>query len=160
MLRKGKNQEDWMGRMLRNIRIARKGLGLFGLLVFASGASADLGDVYVCFANKATGFSLSATETWSIREFDVSREEHILKPKANRWEWIKPGETNGVLCPAFDRSGYLQCNYGFGSLVLNKRTMRYIETYTLGYVEGDKKTVNPTITIGECTLIQESSAGL
>lgn len=143
-----------MRRIVCRKWFAYKILGVLGLLIFASGSRAYLGEeTYVCLAYRSAGFSLDATETWVVREFDVNNEEHILRSKANRWEWVKPGEANGVVCPPFDRSGYMQCNYGYGSLFISKRTMRYIETYTVGYVEGNKKSANPSITLGECTLI-------
>ena len=90
----------------------------------ASRANADLSDAYVCLAFKSAGFSQVSYGNWTAREFDVNLEQH--------------------------QSGILSCSYGYGSIHFNKKNLRYIETYLLGYIEGDNKKATPSLTIGEC----------
>lgn len=116
----------------------------------ASRANADLSDAYVCLAFKSAGFGQVSYGNWTAREFDVNLEQHILRPKDARYEWVKTGESSGLSCSAFDQSGILSCSYGYGSIHFNKKNLRYIETYLLGYIEGDNKKATPSLTIGEC----------
>lgn len=49
----------------------------------------------------------------------------------------------------------IQCHTAFGHFLINLRTLRYMNFYSWGYVDGaDNNKNTPSVTIGECAKIQ------
>jgi hypothetical protein len=123
---------------------------LFSSLIFTNICIAQ--QAYICIANDSTGFSYNAkTNSWGRTGFKVNDEKKLLKRVGQGWEWSSFGSTFTQKCGEINSYGYLNCDVLFGTLRFNKNTLRYIETYTVGYIDGDKDGDTPNITIGKCS---------
>ncbi len=110
---------------------------------------------YLCIPTAATGFSYEASkDSWVVTRFNIEDEKKILKRTQGGWEWVNFGAKSGRRCPDFNDADQLNCNLIFGSLRMNKKTMRYVVTYEVGYIDGVRSNDNtPSMTIGACTPI-------
>lgn len=128
----------------------------FALLTFLSLVSSlsSAQQAYVCLANSSTGFSYNSnTRSWDRTNFKTGDEKKLLKKFSGGWEWSSFGEASTQKCGEINSYGYLNCDILFGTLRFNKNTLRYIETYTVGYLDGDKGGDTPSITIGKCSAL-------
>ena len=113
---------------------------------------------YLCIPDLATGFSYQKNiDKWNISTFDVAKNKYILtKSNTNKWEWKIFGEkyTNVNCDDAFNEHGYLNCN-GFEQIQFNKKNLRFIKIYRLGYVNkgivGIEGEDTPNMEIGKCS---------
>lgn len=130
-----------------------KNLKLIPLLVTLLSINAFAQD-YLCIPTGASGFTFnSVSKKWENTFFRLGDEKNILKKVANGYQWRDFGRSTGPLCSdGFNEYGYLHCNVYFGNLVINKKTLRYVETYMSGYTDGvDKNENTPNIKIGTCS---------
>lgn len=118
-------------------------------LGFCSLAAAD--EAYICMVDKSTGFKLSSTGRWEEASFYPDESKYLLKKKGAGWEWSKFGDKFGMPCPAFNKHGLLNCDLLFGAVRVQRDTLRFIKTYTVGYIDGDQPGNTPSIGIGKCT---------
>ena len=128
---------------------------IISLIIFLLPVVSQAQTSYLCLPSAATGFSYDATKnSWVVTRFNIDDEKKILKRAQGGWERINFGETSGRKCPEFNEAHQLRCNTIFGSLQINKKTMRYIATYEAGYIDGVRSNDNtPSMTIGTCTPI-------
>lgn len=128
---------------------------LFYLLLLSI-SSTVYAEAYLCVGDQATGFSFNtSTKEWSQTKFNVKDAKYILSKGSEKWEWKKIGEKNGIECDSsFSEYGYMNCE-SFTKIQFNKKTLRYISTYTIGYVNIGitRKEGNDTssIEIGKCS---------
>ncbi len=111
---------------------------------------------FLCIPTAITGFSYNASRNnWSPVTFNADDSKKILKKSSRGWEWMDFGTSSGMRCDSdFNEYGNLNCDLIFGSLKINKKTLRYILTYEVGFIDGVKNNNNtPSITIGTCTPI-------
>lgn len=128
----------------------KKLIFMFSSLIFTNICIAQ--QAYICVANDSTGFNYNAnTSSWGRAGFKVNDEKKLLKKVGQEWEWSSFGTTFTHKCGEINSHGYLNCDVIFGTLRFNKNTLRYIETYTVGYIDGDKGGNTPSITIGKCS---------
>lgn len=100
---------------------------------------------------KATGFKLGSSGRWEETSFYPDDGKYLLKKKGAAWEWSQFGDKHGMTCPAFNKFGLMNCDLIFGSLRVQRDTLRFIKTYTVGYIDGDKLGNTPSISIGKCS---------
>jgi len=125
-------------------------IALFLMLMFTNLCFAQ--QAYICLANDSTGFSYNTTtNSWVKTGFDVSDRKKLLKKVGSGWEWSSFGSNYAEKCGAINNYGLLNCDLLLGSIRFNKNTLRFIETYTVGYLDGDKNGDTPHITIGKCS---------
>ena len=135
--------------MSHNVSVAK----LFFLITLAVVPPVFSQTAYLCVPSKSTGFAFDG-RTWTNATFNIEKEKKLLKVNGNSSEWLDLGQQNGMLCGGFSANGVLSCNLVFGELWFNKKTLRYMETYLAGYVDGrDEKGNTPYITIGKCSPI-------
>lgn len=68
--------------------------------------------------------------------------------KSNQLRSINP------LASFISDSGYFSCNVAGGDLIVDLDTLRFLKSYTWGYVDGvDDNSNNPHIEIGDCSRI-------
>jgi hypothetical protein len=120
-------------------------------------------DAYICIPTARTGFSVNpSTKKWEQTRFRIDDDKKILKKNKDKWEWRKFGDkyansdcTNGGETNSkegFNSAGYMFCSVIGGSMRVSKNTLRYIETYEMGFVDGkDKNDDTPMIEIGTCS---------
>jgi hypothetical protein len=113
---------------------------------------------YLCMPDEASGFRFNPYQkSWEPVIFKVAQEKILLKKSDRGWEWVKFGHKYGSLCKEMDKS--LQCDIYVGEVLLNRNTLRYIETYMIGYVNGSDNNDNtPFIAIGRCTPLEINNA--
>jgi len=119
--------------------------------IFAHTAFAQ--NSYLCIPDGTTGFVMnSKSQRWENAPFNTSGDKMILKKSSNSWIWSSFGSSSGLTCNKdFDDKGDLSCQTMIGELKFNKKSLRYIETSTVGYYQGDKAVErNPFISIGRC----------
>jgi len=127
---------------------------------------------WLCQADLATGFSFDG-KYWGSTDFDVSNEKFILRPlKQSEIEAkvyldeltrTQPGKTTygkfifGEDSPekyCFDHDSHINCSSPFGEFKFSKSALRFIETQSNGYWDGENSNSNtPVILIGTCTTI-------
>ncbi len=108
---------------------------------------------YLCIPSSAAGFAYNASsKKWERSFFKIDNEKKILKKTQNGYEWRDFGSSSGSTCPDFNQFNYLHCKIFLGDLVLNRKTLRFIETYMSGYHDGVENNSNtPLMQIGTCT---------
>lgn len=132
---------------------------MFGMVspIFSLGQTA-----YICIPTASTGFSIkNGGSKWETTRFRIDDVKKILKRNNGKWEWSKFGESLGFSdCGGddfgvggdFNSAGYIFCNTFGGHVRMNKKTLRYIETYEIGFIDGkDLNTDTPSIDIGTCS---------
>jgi hypothetical protein len=126
---------------------------IIGLILFITSLSVFAQDTYLCVPSKITGFSYNNTsKTWEQSAFKIGDEKKLLKKVGNQWEWRTFGQQWGQKCGSMNDYGLVNCDLIFGTLRFSKNKLRYIETYTVGYIDGGNNNDNtPAITIGTCS---------
>jgi len=122
-------------------------IALFPILSFAQNS-------YLCVPTSSTGFKFdSNTKKWN-RKFLSDDLKQILIKTDGDWKWKNFGQEWGLVCNKdFEKDGLLICPVIGGEVKFNKKTLRYIQTYTMGYIEGieNNKSDTPGMTIGTCS---------
>jgi hypothetical protein len=119
-------------------------------------------DAYICMPNGATGFAFNQSQKrWTQSNFRVTDEKKILKRINGLWQWEKFGEKFGSsTCGGddfnkagdFNSAGFIFCSLAGGHLRMSRNSLRYVETYELGFTNGKDEAGNtPFIEIGFCT---------
>ena len=120
-------------------------------------------EAYICMPSAKTGFYFnSSTKSWEQTRFKTGEQKKILKKNSGKWEWQVFGEKFGFSdCSnggesesqeGFNSSGYIFCEVLGGHMKMNKNSLRYIETYEIGFIDGQDKADNtPLIEIGTCS---------
>jgi hypothetical protein len=131
----------------------------------ANSAFAAVG--FVCTTEHAAGIGYdTTTKTWSGSRFLASGNYLITTPDPEQskagLKWIVKDIQSGMGvsgCESdFDKSGYLTCK-AFGEFIFNKKSQRFLRTYTFGYVTdgvedkrwGIEGKNTPMIEVGRCT---------
>lgn len=121
-------------------------------------SSISLADGYVCIADKSTGFKYDKNQrTWTTATFNVSDSKYTLTQSNGQWKWNKFGEQNifPSNCGQFNEYGYLRCSPIMSSLSFNKKNLRYMLIYEVGYVSGGivgtEGGDTPNMEIGKCS---------
>jgi hypothetical protein len=128
----------------------KKLIALILMLMYTNSCFAQ--QAYICVADSSTGFKYNSnSRIWEQTGFRVSEDKKLLKKVGQGWEWSSFGSTYGEKCGEINSYGLLNCDILFGTLRFSKNTLRYIETYTVGYIDGDKGGNTPAITIGKCS---------
>jgi len=119
-------------------------------------------NAFICIPDSATGFSYNeSTKKWERAKFNVNSAKKILKKNGAVWEWRVFGEKYGWSnCGGgdskneieFNSSGFMFCDVLGGHIRMSKNTLRYVETYEIGFIDGkDNNDNTPFIEIGTCT---------
>jgi hypothetical protein len=121
------------------------------LLLFSFSCIAQ--DAYLCITEGSTGFYFNSNQKiWEQTKFKTDKNKNILKKIKNNWEWRDFGNDWGEPCGSLNEYGYLNCKMIFGELRFNSKSLRFLTTYTVGYVDGSNANSNtPAISIGTCT---------
>jgi hypothetical protein len=126
---------------------------IIGAILLSAATVAVAQDAYLCVPSKITGFSYnSSTKLWEQTSFRIGDEKKLLKKVGNQWEWRSFGKQFGQKCGQMSDYGWINCDLIFGTMRFNKNELRYLETYTAGYIDGKNNDDNtPAITIGTCS---------
>ncbi len=126
---------------------------IFLLIIFAISANSSYAQqAYVCVANSSSGFKYDKNiRKWESTKLIPSDDKKLLKKDVGGWSWASFGSGYPERCGEINKYGVLNCQTFFGSLIFDKDTLRYMETYMAGYVDGDREGNTPSITIGKCS---------
>ena len=122
-------------------------IALFPIFCFAQNS-------YLCVPTSSTGFKFDSNAKKWNRSFLSNDLKQILIKTDGGWQWRDFGREWGLVCDKdFEKDGLLICPVFGGEVKFNKKTLRYIQTYTAGYVEGidNNKSDTPGMTIGTCS---------
>ena len=119
-------------------------------------------EAFICLPSSKTGFVFNVnTKNWDQANFKTSDEKKILKRNGKKWEWRIFGRKDGWsdcggddfgVGEDFNSAGVIFCSVFGGHMRMNKNSLRYIETYELGFIDGKDQTGNtPLIGIGTCS---------
>ncbi|MHC4337422.1 MAG: hypothetical protein ACYSTG_05660 [Planctomycetota bacterium] len=147
---------------------ARQALVLFAVLTNSAPAPAAEG--YLCLAEHSAGIAFDkVSKRWAATIFKP--DQKVLVSKANDEEkkkgavWVVKSvgsnrEAPDFVCKEdFDNNGYLHCS-GFGDFMFNRRNLRFLSTFTFGYVTdglgetnwfGEEGTNTPALSAGKCS---------
>jgi hypothetical protein len=111
---------------------------------------------YICIPTQSTGFKYNKnTDKWESVNFNVEgKKYYVQKIKDEGYRWSEFGTDRKTFCPnsIFTKDfGSLSCKLYDGSLELHMDTLRFVQTYNMGYFDGN--TINPltpNIQIGTC----------
>ncbi len=130
-------------------------------------------DRYLCVAENSAGIAFDKTsERWTATVFKADQKVIVAKAtddekkKAKGATWtVKPigSDLPESICENdFNDAGYLYCT-GFVDFKLNRKNLRYLSIYTIGYitdVQGETNSLfgkegsnTPAITAGKCSPI-------
>jgi hypothetical protein len=128
-------------------------------------------ETYVCVVDQATGFYFNrAQKTWQQTSFKVT-QKYLVKPNvdasiAGKWVVVEFGRSAPTAVCEYDftSTGALRCNGLGGEFVMNRKNLRFLVSYLLGYwtdaipgeeagtfVEGEN---TPLISLGKCSLLE------
>ena len=131
------------------------------ILFFSSFARGQ--EAFICIPSARTGFAVNdATKKWEVTRFSINEDKKILKKINAKWEWRKFGDKGGYSdCnnradtnskDGFNSAGFIFCEVLGGSMRMSKKSLRYIETYEIGFFDGiDKNADTPMIEMGTCS---------
>jgi hypothetical protein len=119
-------------------------------------------EAYICLPSKKTGYIFNvSSKSWEQANFKTNEEKKILKKNGMKWEWRIFGEKHGYSdCGGdgfgkgddFNSAGFIFCSIIGGHVRMNKNSLRYIETYEIGFIDGKDQSGNtPLIEIGTCS---------
>ena len=133
-------------------------------LIIPSVASAES---WLCIADMSTGFSFnSATRQWSIAKFNIADSRYLIASQEIKDYPYKVTKFGSNSLVAMCKDGltvgtFLSCNFLGSRFSFNSKTMRYMLSYEIGYInptpgvndmkEGDD---TPFIEIGRCSPLQ------
>jgi len=125
------------------------------VVLLSAFSSISLGEdiSYLCIPTKSTGFYYNkSSKEWTNTTFKVGDEKLLIKRKGSSWEWSKFGENiSHKMCKIQPEINQVNC-FVTGDLTLNLKTLRFIQTYSYGYISGlDVNDDTPNITIGKCS---------
>jgi hypothetical protein len=138
----------------------------FVCTVTALAPSSALAESWLCIADQATGFSFnSVSKKWADARFDVADRRYLIVSEDDeKYPYMvkrfgKP-DSLPMLCDAFAAETFLHCRGLAGNFRFNQKTLRYIHTYDVGYInptpglndmtEGED---TPFMEIGRCSKI-------
>src|SRR5690606_3924058 len=118
-------------------------------------------DQYLCISEQSTGFSPSSNK-WQPASFNVDNERFVLRRKRESdtiettWLVVALGKNwpTAVCDDDFTEYGWLYCS-GLGyEWRINRKSLRFMYWYYMGYVRGEEDTGDtPNITIGKCAAL-------
>ena len=120
-------------------------------------------EAFICIPTARTGFAVNdATKKWEITKFTIDEDKKILKKINAKWEWRKFGDkwgysecTNGGdknSKDGFNSAGFIFCKVLGGNMRMSKNSLRYVETFEIGFTDGkDKNDNTPMIEMGTCS---------
>ena len=141
--------------------------GLTALLLAMSNTAALAAEGFVCTSEHSAGVTYSkTTRLWSGGALRATGKLLIARPSLEQSKaglsWIVKDIQQNLAVLActndFNAKGYLQCK-GFGELTFNRVNLRFLRTYTSGYVTdgieesrwGEEGANTPMVEIGKCT---------
>ena len=142
------------------MRFVHISLVVFLVFCHAMPALGEEPTAYLCIPDACTGFKPTDSGKWVIERFNVEGMQYLLSEKEGKWQWQKFGGRSLThplsKCNTFDEYGFLICQYLMDEIRFNKKTLRFMVTFPMGYVTSDietDKTLDdtPFIMIGTCT---------
>ena len=130
------------------------------LLLLCSGSV--MAEKYMCIPEASGGLAYDKkSNSWSASKFDTGRN-YIVNVNDKEYPSYAatvtyPNETlPSYLCKEESSVNALVCNSFLGQLNFSMGTLRYIESYMFGYVQGkDNKYNAPKVTVGTCSPYQD-----
>ncbi len=123
---------------------------------------AEPGPTWLCIADKSTGFKFERGE-WRIATFSTAQSKYILRqfpssadPNKLIYDWVDFGEKRDfALLGCKDNDVSIICEPLGGDVRFNKKTLRFISYYFIGYIHADDSEASdtPLIEIGKCSPI-------
>jgi len=119
---------------------------------------------YFCTGEKAVGFRLDGGD-WKNSTFNTDGDRYVIERMPPRvelggetftWSVKRMGTRfNSFDCEDMGETRILCGGLGAG-FVFNPMTLRYLEFYGIGYVDGDEPGNTPNITLGTCVLLEQT----
>lgn len=121
--------------------------------------SAQAADRFFCVGDQASGFVLENGK-WRTATFNTKDDKYVVERippfqglggETLTWAVKRMGQSSDVFqCRESGEDRIICGGLGYG-FVFNPKTLRYLEFYGLGYVDGDAPNNTPAITLGTCT---------
>jgi hypothetical protein len=117
-------------------------------------------DSYICIPSQSTGFFYNKSEKkWKPTSFNVEGKKYLVKRvKDEGYRWSELGTDRVTFCEnsMFTKKfGHVSCKLFDGSLELQLSSLKFIETYNHGYIDGStENTLTPNMTIGTCAVLE------
>lgn len=145
---------------MRRYTCAVSALLLSSVVAHAQGTSSPVGQALLCIPDLSTGLSAKDGK-WHSTDFNIEAKRFLVKPIAEQdyfgdkvnYEIRVFGESFPQQ-KCFMNSGaeMLICNESGEGFKVNFRTMRFMDYYLIGYIDGNDTNANtPYISIGTCS---------
>ncbi|RKZ68882.1 MAG: hypothetical protein DRQ44_03765 [Gammaproteobacteria bacterium] len=135
------------------------------LLLLCSGSV--MAEKYMCIPEASGGLGYDKkSNSWSVSKFDTGRNYIVnVNDKDNPSYAATVTTLNetlpSYLCKEEPSVNALVCNSFLGQLNFSKGTLRFIESYMFGYVQGkDNKYNAPKVTVGSCSPYQDEASSV
>lgn len=137
--------------------------GLFvALAIVAASTAANAGEGWICVEELSAGLRyfpepgkwksvrLIADDKYLIRKW--SEDDFTIFLPKNEWVVLLLGNlTPDYTCGSISELGYLNCTGIFGTMHMNPKTLRFVNIYNFGYIDGrDEPGNTPSISAGTC----------
>lgn len=152
-----------LGKCMPRFTIMTTLVASFSLLM----PEAAQAESWLCIADMSTGFSFDrGTRQWSVAKFNVTDSRYLISSQDNKdypYRVTKFGSNDpvGICKGGLTAETFLSCNFLGNRFSFNSKTMRYMLSYDVGYVnptpgvndmkEGDD---TPFMEIGRCSRLQ------
>ena len=135
------------------------------LILLCSGSV--MAEEYLCSPEASGGLGYDkSTKSWNASSFDTGRNYIVKLNDKDHPSYAAtvtyPKETlPSYLCKEESSLNALVCNSFLGQLNFSMGTLRYIESYMFGYVQGkDNKYNAPKVTVGTCSPYQDEASSV
>lgn len=135
------------------------------LILLCSGSV--MAEEYLCSPEASGGLGYDKrTKSWNASSFDTGRNYIVKLNDKEHPSYAAtvtyPNETlPSYLCKEESSVNVLVCNSFLGQLNFSMGTLRYIESYMFGYVQGkDNKYNAPKVTVGTCSPYQDEASSV
>lgn len=125
---------------------------LFFIFTFLVPSISIAQENFLCVSEALGGVAYDKTKKrWEGTKFTNTNQKIIISKKNDDWKIREFEDGFERNCGKITEHGILRCDVFFGEFVFNINTKRFLQSYMVGYINGEDNNNNtPAVTIGTC----------